>query len=110
VFSNVFEKTHKVYTVSLEYSFDYGDGLEIEVFSTYEKAVKRFKELIETEKQPGMSWAAEAFEDGKLLHGYDLDASADYNDGTEREHWWYISCKNDWPTHTFIELRFAEVQ
>ena len=110
MFANVFEKTHKVYTVSLEYSFDYGDGLEIEVFSTYEKAVKRFKELIETEKQPGMSWAAEAFEDGKLLHGYDLDASADYNDGTEREHWWYISCKNDWPTHTFIELRFAEVQ
>ena len=100
----------KVYTVSLEYSFDYGDGLEIEVFSTYEKAVKRFKELVKTETQPGMSWAAEAFEDGKLLRGYDLDASADYNDGTEREHWWYISCKNDWPTHTFIELRFAEVQ
>ena len=110
MFANGFEKTHKVYTVSLEYSFDYGDGLEIEVFSTYEKAVKRFKELIETEKQPGMSWAAEAFEDGKLLHGYDLDASADYADGKEHEHWWYISCKNDWPTHTFIELRFAEVQ
>ena len=110
MFANGFEKTHKVYTVSLEYSFDYGDGLEIEVFSTYEKAVKRFKELVKIETQPGMSWAAEAFEDGKLLHGYDLDASADYADGKEHEHWWYINCKNDWHCHTFIELRFAEVQ
>ena len=100
----------KAYIVSLQFSTDDADGVDIEVFSTYEKAVKRFNEIIETEKQPGMSWVADAYEDGKLLHGYEIDESPEYNDGEEHELWWNITCKYDWYIHTFIELRFTEIQ
>ena len=42
----------KVYVVSLQFATDDADGVDIEVFGTYDKAVKRFKELIENEKNP----------------------------------------------------------
>ena len=100
----------KVYVISLQFSTDDADGVDIEIFSTYEKAVRRFKEMIEIEKQPGISWVADAYEDGELLHRFELDESPEYNDGEEHELWWNISCKHDWYLHTFIELRFMEVK
>ena len=100
----------KVYVISLQFSTDDADGVDIEIFSTYEKAVRRFKEMIEIEKQPGISWVADAYEDGELLHSFELDESPEYNDGEEHELWWNISCKHDWCLHTFIELRFMEVK
>ena len=100
----------KVYVVSLQFATDDADGVDIEVFGTYDKAVKRFKELIENEKNPEMSWVANAFENGVLQHGYELDSSPEFTDGEEHELWWNITCKVDWCLHTFIELRFSEVQ
>lgn len=100
----------KIYTVVLQFSSDDADGIDIELFFTYDKAVKRFKEIIETEKQPGMSWVADAYEDGILLHSYELDASPEFKDNEEHELWWNITCKVDWNIHEFLELRIIEVQ
>lgn len=85
----------KVYVVSLQFATDDADGVDIEVFGTYDKAVKRFKELIENEKNPEMSWVANAFENGVLQHGYELDSSPEFIDGEEHELWWNITCKVD---------------
>ena len=100
----------KAYLVTLQYSCDNSDGIEIEVFSTYDKALTRFNEIIEVETQPNMSYTANAFENGNLLSGYELDTSPEYNDNQEHEHWWNLTCKHDWYLHTFIELRFTEVK
>lgn len=46
----------KIYLVLFQYSTDDADGIDTQAFDTYEKAVNRFHELIEAEKQPDMSW------------------------------------------------------
>lgn len=99
----------KIYLVLFQYSTDDADGIDTQAFDTYEKAVNRFHELIEAEKQPDMSWAANAFENGELDHCYELDCS-DFVDGQEHELWWYLTCKVDWYLHDFIELRILEVE
>ena len=50
----------KAYLVTLQYSCDNCDGIEIEVYSTYEKALTRFNEIIKVETQPNMSYTADA--------------------------------------------------
>lgn len=99
----------KIYLVLFQYSTDDNDGVDTQAFDTYEKAVKRFYEIIENEKTPEMSWASNAFENEKLSNGYELDYS-DFADGQEHELWWYLTCKLDWYLHDFIELRILEVE
>ena len=55
----------KIYLVLFQYSTDDCDGVDTQAFSTYEKAVERFNEIIENEKNPECSWAANAFENGE---------------------------------------------
>ena len=100
----------KIYLVMMQYSTDESDGVETEAFDSYEKAIKHFKDAIQNEITCEDYWTANAFENGKLGHNYELDCSPNYNDGEEHELWWYISCKMDWCLHTFIELRILEVQ
>ena len=83
------------------------DGTQ--AFSTYEKAVERFNEIIENEKNTDMSWAGNAFENDKLQKNYELDRNETFTDGKEHELWWNLSCKLDWYLHEFLELRILEV-
>lgn len=99
----------KIYLVLFQYSTDDSDGVETQAFDTYEKAVKRFNEIIANEQTPETSWAANAFENGKVLHGYELDRS-NFSDGAEHELWWYLTCKVDWCLHDFLELRILEIE
>lgn len=98
----------KIYLVLFQYSTDDCDGVDTQAFSTYEKAVECFHEIIENEKNPECSWAANAFENGELQHNYELDCS-DFTDTEEHELWWNLTCKLDWYLHDFIELRILEV-
>lgn len=84
----------KIYLVLFQYSTDDCDGVDTQAFSTYEKAVERFHEIIENEKNPKCSWAANAFENGELQHNYELDCS-DFTDTEEHELWWNLTCKLD---------------
>ena len=71
----------KVYTVTLEWLFDDNQGLEIEIFDTYEKAKNYFYNAIKNEQNPDNSWVGDmAFENGELQDGYELDCSPDYRD------------------------------
>lgn len=40
----------KIYLVLFQYTTDDAEGAETQAFDTYEKAVKRFNEIIEEEK------------------------------------------------------------
>lgn len=100
----------KIYLVMMQYSTDDCDGVDTECFDTYEKAVNRYNQMIEDEKNPNNSWAANAFDNDILQNDYNLDCSPIYSDGQEHELWWNITCELDWYLHTFIELRILEVQ
>lgn len=102
-------KTMKIYLVLFQYCTDDCDGVDTQAYSTYEKAVERFNEIIENEKNTDMSWAGNAFENDKLQHNYELDCNETFTDGEEHELWWNLSCKLDWYLHEFLELRILEV-
>lgn len=42
----------KIYLVLFQYSTDDCDGVDTQAFSTYEKAVERFHEIIKTKRIP----------------------------------------------------------
>ncbi len=99
----------KIYLVLFLYCTDDCDGVETQAFSTYEKAVERFNEIIKDEKTSDIRWAANAFENGKLQRNYALDRNNTFTDGEEHELWWNLTCKADWFLHDFVELRILEV-
>ena len=99
----------KIFLLLFQYCTDDCDGVETQAFSTYEKAVERFNELIKDEKTSDIRRAANAFENGKLQRNYELDCNDTFTDGEEHELWWNLTCKTDWYLHDFIELRILEV-
>lgn len=101
----------KIYTIVFEWSTNDCDGVDVEVFLTYEKAVNRFNEIIENEHKPEMSWVSDAWdENGDLLKDYILDCNEQFTDNEEHELWWNIECKNDWYFHDNLELRILEMR
>ncbi len=101
----------KAYTIVFEWSTDDANGVDVEVFDSYEKAVERFNAIIEDESDNNISWAADAFdENGDVRHGYELDCNEPFEDGEEHELWWNIQMKNDWYFHDSLELRILEVK
>lgn len=98
----------KTYLILFRYLTNDCEVIITEAYSSYEKAVKRFNEIIEEEKNTDNYWVKDAFEDGKLLHNFELDCS-DFTDNEEHELWWNLTCKLDWYLHDFIELRILEV-
>lgn len=63
----------KVYLVVFEWSTEVDSDIDIEAFSSYEKAAARFQERIDDEKTYE-SWVRDAFdENGDILDGYDFD-------------------------------------
>lgn len=101
----------KVYGVIFDWSTRDDNQVEIELFDTYPKAFKRFNQIIQNEKNPEMSWVADAFdENGEVLDGYELDEHIESNGTQEYVCWWNITDKNDWYQHDFLEIRIMEVK
>lgn len=101
----------KAYSIVFEWSTYDCNGVDVEVFSTYDKAVARFNEIISNEKDNNVSWVGDAYEkDGNLQKDFTLDCSEEFTDGKEHELWWSIACKNDWYLHDCLELRILEIR
>ncbi len=103
------ETKNKAYLVVFDWSTDDGHDVDIDIFDTYEKAVNRYNEIIENEKNPDMSWAASAFnKKGKLEHNYELDElKPDFE--KETECYWDLTCKVDWYLHDYLSIRIKEI-
>ncbi len=101
----------KTYTIVFEWSTDDCNGVDVEVFSTYEKAVDRYNGIIENECDNNISWVGDAFdENGNLKENYTLDCNEQYTDNEEHELWWRIEKQDDWYFHDNLELRILEMK
>jgi len=100
----------KVYEILLQYSTDDGAGVDSFILDNYEKAVNKFKELIEDEKTY-INWVKDAFKNKKTLKDYEFETNLDieYKDNQEHELYWEITDKYDWYRHDFFELRIKEI-
>ena len=101
-----------VYLVLFDYSTDDCNGIDINLYDTYQKAVNRFKQIIEQEKNPNMSWVANAFDDeDKLINWYELDTNIeDLEDNQVHELWWNITDKFNYNYHSFIDLKIMKIE
>ena len=97
---------HYVYILQIDYSTDDYEGVETQIFHTREKAVEEFKQQIECEKR--QTWIQDAYKDGKLLKGYELEENANDTDAVDL--FWNISCHENFYLHTFIDMRQVEVK
>ena len=93
----------KVYLIIFEYSTEDCNGIDTYLYSTKEKAVKKLKELIKTEKE---------FYKQKYSHlnKNEFEIDTNINDKNASEYWWNIHCKTDWYLHTNIDLRIKEIE
>ena len=97
---------HYVYMLQIDYSTDDCQGVETHIFATRYQAVEKFKEQIEFEKK--QTWIQDAYENDKLLEGYELDQNTD--DDNDTDLWWNMSCHHDFYLHTFIDMKKMEVK
>ena len=91
------------YLILFDYSSDDYNGIDTYLFDTKEKALAKFKELINNEKD---------FYKNEYSHLYDKSFETDTNIDDENacEYWWNIQCKSNWYLHTNIDLRIKEIE
>ena len=91
------------YLILFDYSSDDYNGIDTYLFDTKEKALAKFKELINNEKD---------FYKNEYSHLYDKSFETDTNidDETASEYWWNIQCTTNWYIHTNIDLRVKEIE
>lgn len=101
----------KVYLVKLDWSTGDSNDVELTIFDTYEKAYRKFNELIAEEKNPDNSWVGEL--EWENDHPKDDRIELDYldrrNDSDETECYWLITDTWDFGVHTFISIEIKEV-
>ena len=100
----------KVYIVQFDWSSSDAGSVDLFVYGKYDDAYDKFNELICAERNPDNSWVGNIeFDD----EGYPLDEHYEFefedNNSGESEVYWHITDKNDWYTHSFIDLRVMEV-
>ncbi len=101
----------KIYMVMFDWSTQDNSDIEVELFDNYQKAYKRFNEIIANEKVFDISWVADAFDNkGNLLENYELDEHIESDGINEFDCWLNITNKNDWNTHDFLDLKVMEVK
>lgn len=104
-------KKQKVYMVMLDYSTDDCSCIDTYLFSTYKKALKKFKEIIRQEKKPNISWVADAFDKKDNVYvDYEFETNIDENIQKAQELFWNITNKYDWYQHDFLSLKIKEVE
>lgn len=95
-----------VYMIKFYWSTDDDQGCETELYNDYDDAVKRFNEMIENEKNPDLSWVADAFCDKDFDdENYELD----YRLGTEYMYW-SVSKRDDGNFYSTIILTKENVK
>lgn len=91
---------NNVYVIKFDWSTDDDNGCETELFNNYGDAVKRFNEMVENEKNPDLSWVAEAFKNEQFD---DEDYELAYYTGTDYMYW-SVSKRNDGNFYSTIIL------
>ncbi len=89
-----------VYVVKFDWSTNDDRDCETEHFKNFNNAVERFNQIIENEKNPDFSWAADAFEGGQFN---DEDYELAYYTGTDYM-FWSVSKRNDGNFYSTIIL------
>lgn len=98
----------KVYLVILEWGKDYEHEVELDIYSTYEKVLPKFNELIAEEKKPEKSWVGDIKWNGDVPDDehIELDYLDRRNETDETECYWLITDKwNRAYTNISIEIR-----
>ena len=98
-----------VYLVVFDWSTEDDADVDIEAFSSYEKAANRFNERIRDEKSD-ISWANEAFdEDGNVLEDYDFDKCLP-DTRLETYAYWTLTKRTNWQMKDYIAIVKLEVR
>ena len=102
-------KQNYAYMVEFDWSVEDGCDVETELFSTYEKALKRYDEIIANEKTDGMSWVADAINpDGTIVKGYTFEENGDR---TKQENlYWHFASDEYYMFHSIIRLVKMEIK
>ena len=100
----------RAYAVILDWSTSDDSHVDIELFDTYTKAFQRFNEIIENEKNPEISWVADAFDEhGEILDGYEFD-ECQPDTSVEAYAYWNITNKYNWSMHDYIAIVQLEMK
>ncbi len=101
----------KVYVIKFEWSTPDSGDVELFIYSTYDKAYDKFKELICSERNPEMSWVGdiEFDDDGYPVDEDRYECDFEDNNSCESEVWWHITDMDDYYRHSFIDLLVKEV-
>ena len=105
IYAYVLKSSDKYAAEKISNAFDMGNKQKNETFEE-QKAVEEFKQQIECEKR--QTWIQDAYKDGKLLKGYELEENANDTDAVDL--FWNISCHENFYLHTFIDMRQVEVK
>ena len=89
-----------VYVVLFDYSTDDCSGIDLYIFDTKEKALKKLDTLIEQEKE---------FYKNEYPGFNDFKLDTNIKDANANEYWWNYKCESNYYLHTFIDLKIMEV-
>ena len=100
----------EIYVLQLAWSNEDSEGINITLIEDREKAIKKFKEVIEEEKTLDWYWSSNAFDkDGNLIsEEYELDTNVD--DPNAVEFYWELKCINNYYRHDSLQLYIKGIE
>lgn len=97
-----------VFMVKLDWSTDDDRGCQTELFQDLQNAVKRFDEIIANEKNPDLSWVAEAF-DGDTFDNTNYELT--YRTSPDKTFmYWSVGRRNDGNFYSTVILTKERVK
>ena len=100
----------EIYVLQLAWSNEDSEGINTTLIEDREKAIKKFKEVIEEEKTLDWYWSSNAFDkDGNLIsEEYELDTNVD--DQNAVEFYWELKCINNYYRHDSLQLYIKGIE
>ncbi|MBO5067012.1 MAG: hypothetical protein J6C62_01250 [Clostridia bacterium] len=98
-----------VYMVEFDWSVEDGCDIETELFATYDKALERYNQLVNEEKNNEDGWVHDVFEpNGTILKGYTFE---EYGNKEKQEDLYWSCVMDEWyEYHSIIQLKKLEVK
>ena len=90
-----------VYVILFDYSTDDCDGIDLYIYDTKEKALKKLNTLIEQEKE---------FYKNEYPGFNDFELDTKKKKKKANEYWWNYKCESNYYLHTFIDLKIKEIE
>ncbi len=98
-----------VYMVEFDWSVEDGCDIETELFATYDKALERYNQLVNEEKNNEDGWVHDVFKpNGTILKGYTFE---EYVNKEKQEDLYWSCVMDEWyEYHSIIQLKKLEVK